>query len=103
MAKIGTAQIEIKPVINGETLEALTERIARAVSEGVRLGMRAQDRHTANGGVTCCCGDPLRACEMPLPSTDTTQVHLNGPVALTDGRDLVREASRRNRRGRSDR
>lgn len=39
MAKIGTAQIEIKPVINDEALDVIVERIAEAVAEGVRRGM----------------------------------------------------------------
>ena len=38
MAKIGTAHVEIKPVLNDEALEALTSRIADAVAEGVRRG-----------------------------------------------------------------
>lgn len=40
MAKIGTAHIEIKPVVNAEALDAIAERIAAAVAEGVARGMR---------------------------------------------------------------
>lgn len=39
MAKIGTAHIELKPVLDEATLDAITERIAEAVAEGVRRGM----------------------------------------------------------------
>ena len=39
MAKIGTAHIELKPVIDEAALNAITERIADAVAEGVRRGM----------------------------------------------------------------
>ena len=39
MAKIGTAHIEIKPVINEEALEALVQRIEDAVAAGVARGM----------------------------------------------------------------
>ena len=42
MAKIGTAQIEIKPVINDEALEEITRRIADAVAAGVARGMAPQ-------------------------------------------------------------
>jgi len=39
MAKIGTAQIEIKPVVSEEALNIIMERIAVAVAAGVRRGM----------------------------------------------------------------
>lgn len=39
MAKIGTAHIEIKPVINEEALDALVQRIEDAVAAGVTRGM----------------------------------------------------------------
>lgn len=39
MAKIGTAHIEIKPVISDEALQALMQRIETAVAEGVARGM----------------------------------------------------------------
>lgn len=39
MAKIGTAHIEIKPVINEEALEALVLRIEEAVAAGVARGV----------------------------------------------------------------
>ena len=41
MAKIGTAHIEIKPVINEEALEALVQRIEDAIAAGVARGMAA--------------------------------------------------------------
>ena len=41
MAKIGTAHVEIKPVINDEALDQITKRVEEAVAEGVRRGMRA--------------------------------------------------------------
>jgi hypothetical protein len=40
MAKIGTAHIEIKPVVNLEALDAIAEQLAAAVAEGVARGMR---------------------------------------------------------------
>lgn len=39
MAKIGTAHIEIKPVINEEALDALVQRIEDAVAAGVARGL----------------------------------------------------------------
>lgn len=39
MAKIGTAHVEVKPVVNDEALEGLAEKIAAAVEEGVKRGM----------------------------------------------------------------
>ena len=39
MAKIGTAHIEIKPVVNDDALAEITDRITDAVAEGVRRGM----------------------------------------------------------------
>lgn len=39
MAKIGTAHIEVKPVVDEAALEAITERIADAVAQGVERGM----------------------------------------------------------------
>ena len=39
MAKIGTVHIEIKPVLDEDALEQITQRIADAVTEGVRRGM----------------------------------------------------------------
>ena len=41
MAKIGTAHIEVKPVVDEAALEAIAERIAAAVAEGVERGMAA--------------------------------------------------------------
>jgi hypothetical protein len=35
MAKIGTAHVEIKPVLNEEALEALVARIEDAIAQGV--------------------------------------------------------------------
>lgn len=39
MAKVGTAHIEIKPVVNEEALGEITEQVANAVAEGVRRGL----------------------------------------------------------------
>lgn len=39
MAKIGTAHIELKPVVDEAALSVIVERIAEAVAEGVRRGM----------------------------------------------------------------
>jgi hypothetical protein len=39
MAKIGTAHIEVKPVLNEEALDAIVQCIEDAVAEGVRRGM----------------------------------------------------------------
>ena len=59
MAKIGTAHVEIKPVISDEVLEVITSRIADAVAEGVKRGMQAAaprpiygDIHVAAPGVS---------------------------------------------------
>lgn len=39
MAKIGTAHIEIKPVLNEEALDAIVKRIEDAVAEGISRGL----------------------------------------------------------------
>lgn len=44
MAKIGTAHIEVKPVVDEVALEVIVERIAEAVAEGVERGMRQANR-----------------------------------------------------------
>ena len=41
MAKIGTAHIEIKPVLDQEALDALTVQIEQAIALGVSRGMAA--------------------------------------------------------------
>jgi len=42
MAKIGTAHVEIKPVVSDEALAEVTRRVADAVAAGVALGMARQ-------------------------------------------------------------
>lgn len=44
MAKIGTAHIEIKPVLNEEALDALVQRIEDAVEAGVARAMADANR-----------------------------------------------------------
>lgn len=39
MVKIGTAHLEIKPMLNEESLGLIEERIAHAVERGVRIGL----------------------------------------------------------------
>lgn len=41
MAKIGTAHVEIKPVLNEEALVAICAEIEARVAEAVRKGTRA--------------------------------------------------------------
>lgn len=41
MAKIGTAHVEIKPVLNDEALEQIATRIEAAVRAGVEAGMKS--------------------------------------------------------------
>lgn len=41
MAKIGTAHIEIKPVLSEAALDEIVQRIGDAVAEGVERGMEA--------------------------------------------------------------
>ena len=50
MAKIGTAHIEIKPVLDTEALEALTSAIERAVAAGVERGMNGARTINIYGG-----------------------------------------------------
>lgn len=40
MAKIGTAHVEIKPVVSDEALEQITAAVEKAVAAGVERGMR---------------------------------------------------------------
>lgn len=44
MAKIGTAHIEVKPVVDEAALELIADRIAEAVAHGVEMGMAAANR-----------------------------------------------------------
>lgn len=59
MAKIGTAHIEIKPVLDDDALDTLCQRIERAVSEAVRNGLAGRPAETTarpaifNGLCTC--------------------------------------------------
>lgn len=46
MAKIGTAHVEIKPVLNEEALEAVVVRIEEAIAEGIE---RALAKHGSDG------------------------------------------------------
>lgn len=39
MAKVGTAHLEIKPVLNEEALRIISERIEEAVTRGVRAAL----------------------------------------------------------------
>lgn len=39
MAKIGTAQIEIKPVLNEDALNAMIQRISQQVEDAVAAGV----------------------------------------------------------------
>jgi len=56
MAKIGTAHIEIKPVVDQEALDALTVLIERAVALGVKRGMAAVQSNPSR--FTC----PVQGC-----------------------------------------
>ena len=42
MAKIGTAHVEIKPVLNEEALEAIATRIEEAIAKGVERGLASR-------------------------------------------------------------
>jgi hypothetical protein len=71
MAKIGTAHVEIKPVVSDEALDDLMERIADAVAEGVRRGMARpvvnQEIHVHNpSGESIPLTDMLRAAREGL-------------------------------------
>jgi len=44
MAKIGTAHIEVKPVLNEEALAAIVQQIETAVARGVERGLSTRDR-----------------------------------------------------------
>lgn len=48
MSKIGTAHVEIKPVVDEDALSMITDRIAAAVRAGVRQGMRDAKYDAAN-------------------------------------------------------
>jgi hypothetical protein len=48
MAKIGTAHIEIKPVLNEDELEAICQRIEDAVTKGISRGLASQPRQIVN-------------------------------------------------------
>lgn len=47
MAKIGTAHVEVKPVLNQEALDTIGKAIEDAVAAGVERGL---NRHTARTG-----------------------------------------------------
>lgn len=42
MAKIGTAHIEVKPVLNQEALDLITQQIEDAVAAAVTAGLQRQ-------------------------------------------------------------
>lgn len=44
MAKIGTAHVEIKPVLNEEALEAIVQRIEDAVEAGMTRALDKANR-----------------------------------------------------------
>jgi hypothetical protein len=48
MAKIGTAHVEVKPVLNEEALAEITARIEEAVRAGVQAGLTAQPQITVH-------------------------------------------------------
>lgn len=48
MSKIGTAHIEIKPVINVDALAAIMQQIEDAVAEGVARGLAASSSVVIN-------------------------------------------------------
>lgn len=60
MAKIGTAQIEIKPVLNEDALAEIAYRIELAVREGVEAGL---------GGSRPLKVDPCPTCSGPQRET----------------------------------
>lgn len=49
MAKIGTAHIEIKPVLNEEALDALVKRIEDAIEAGVARALDTANRGRITG------------------------------------------------------
>jgi hypothetical protein len=49
MAKIGTAHVEIKPVLNEEALEQIVQRIEEAVRRGVEAGLASRPQMVFNG------------------------------------------------------
>lgn len=60
MAKIGTAHVEIKPVLSDEALDALCERIADAVAEGVHRGyVRAHSKPRVVQNITVAAGQRI--------------------------------------------
>lgn len=61
MAKIGTAHVEIKPVISDDVLEAITDRIASAVALGVERGMAAARPRPMFGDVHIAARLPTRS------------------------------------------
>lgn len=84
MAKIGTAHVEIKPVINDEALEQITKRVEEAVAEGVRRGMRAVPSY------------PTYPQWWVSATSDTT---VATPVSVTvDGKDVHRAVVVENRK-----
>lgn len=48
MAKIGTAQIEIKSVLNEEELDKVCSEIERRISEAVQRGLTRPWSHATN-------------------------------------------------------
>lgn len=47
MAKIGTAHVEIKPVLNEEALNQIVERIEKAVEDGVYRALQRSQHKSA--------------------------------------------------------
>ena len=60
MAKIGTAHVEIKPVLNEEALSALCAQVEEAVANAVTLAMQAERvrQAAARGMLRALYGEP---------------------------------------------
>lgn len=66
MAKIGTAHVEIKPVLNEGALDALVQRIEDAIAQGVERALAAHAGRTTFNIVNTGAVDPaIVARHMP--------------------------------------
>jgi len=70
MAKIGTAHIEIKPVLDAEALEALATAIERAVAAGVERGMKVRSTVNIHGPISVDADRFVKSDDTPRPLSD---------------------------------
>lgn len=84
MAKIGTAHVEIKPVLNEDALDALTKLIEDRVAGAVRAGVGEQPVRMASSFRANTKSERISIDGRPFPYyvTDDIAVEIDGPIVI---------------------